>query len=148
EGDFSAALIEFRRAYELDPRFQALYNIGETYYQLQDYANALRTLDKYLHDGGAQVGAGRREEVEQEINKLKTRVAQLDIVVAARDVEIAVDDVPVGKTPLPGPLMVSAGRRRITATRPGRPPVTQIIDLAGGDSRRLAITLPADVEAP
>src|SRR5262249_58761964 len=79
EGDFPAALIEFRRAYEIDPRYQALYNIGETYFQLNDYANALKTLEKYLHDGGAQVSAGRREEVQKEIEKLRTRVGQLEV---------------------------------------------------------------------
>ncbi|MFT3771378.1 MAG: tetratricopeptide repeat protein [Minicystis sp.] len=146
EGDFNAALIEFRRAYELDPRYQALYNIGETYYQLQDYANALRTLDKYLKEGGAQISEARREEVQKEIDKLRTRVATVEVATRAPGVDIAVDDVVVGRTPLAGPLTVSAGRRKITATRPGKPPVSQVIEVAGGDTKKIAIEVPDDAE--
>jgi hypothetical protein len=150
EADYAAALIEFRRAYEIDPKYQALYNIGETYFQLNDYANALRTLEKYLKDGGPQVSAARREEVQKEIDKLRTRVASLEITTNLPDVEIAVDDVPVGKTPLSTPLVVSAGRRRVTATRPGKPPVTQIVELAGGDAKKLSLAVAVDEgpEAP
>jgi hypothetical protein len=142
EADFTGALIEFRRAYEIDPRFQALYNIGETYFQLQDYANALRTLEKYLSDGGAQVPTGRRDEVQREIDKLRNRVATLDLTTNLPDVEITVDDVLVGKTPFAAPLMLSAGRRRIVASLPNRPLVTQVLELAGGDTKKLALTMP------
>jgi Tetratricopeptide repeat len=148
DADFSAALIEFRRAYEIDPRFQALYNIGETYDQLQDYADALKTLEKYLKDGGAQVSAGRREEVQRSIDKLRTRVANLEVTTNLPDVEIAIDDVPVGKTPLAGPILVSAGRRRLTATRAGRPAVAQVVEIAGGDTKKLALTLTDDAPVP
>lgn len=148
ESDFAAALIEFRRAYEIDPKYQALYNIGETYFQLQDYANALKTLDKYLKDGGAQIQPARREEVQKEIDKLRTRVASVDVTTNVPDVEIAVDDVVVGRTPLPAPLVVSAGRRKVTATRAGKPPVSQILEIAGGDSKKIALVVADDVEPP
>jgi serine/threonine-protein kinase len=144
ESDYAAALIEFRRAYELDPRFQALYNIGETYFQLQDYANALKTLEKYLKDGGAQVSAARRDEVTKDIEKLKQRVAFVEVTTNVPDVDIAVDDVAVGKTPLAAPLTVSAGRRRITASKPGKPGVSQVLELAGGDRKKIALVVPED----
>ncbi|APR74771.1 PEGA domain protein [Minicystis rosea] len=146
EGDFNAALIEFRRAYELDPRYQALYNIGETYYQLQDYAHALETLTSYLAKGGAQIADGRREEVQKEIEKLRTRVATIDVMVRIPGVEITVDDVPAGRTPLAAPITVSAGRRKITASRPGKPPITQIVEVAGGDAKKIAIEITDDAE--
>jgi len=44
ETDYRAALVEFRRAYDLAPNAAVLYNIGETEYQLRDYASALITL--------------------------------------------------------------------------------------------------------
>jgi Tetratricopeptide repeat len=148
ETDYAAALIEFRRAYELDPRYQALYNIGETHYQLQDYASALRTFEKYLRDGGAAISAGRRDEVQKSIEKLRTRVATVEVTANYPGVEIAVDDLPVGKTPLAEPLMVSAGRRKVTATRAGKQPVTQIVELAGGDTKKLAMIVPDDGAVP
>lgn len=137
EGDFNAALIEFRRAYELDPRYQALYNIGETYFQLQDYANALKTLEQYLKDGGAKVSAERRDEVQKEIEKLRARVATIEVTTRAPGVEITVDDVARGRTPLT--IVVSAGRRKVAANQPGKPPVVQVIDVAGGDTKKVTL---------
>src|SRR5262245_20824847 len=71
ESDFQAALIEFRRAYGLAPNYAVLYNIGQVYFQLQDYAHALTTLEQYLAEGGKNIAAARRSEVEKDIAKLK-----------------------------------------------------------------------------
>src|SRR5215218_10346672 len=60
EGDYQAALIEFRRANELAPNYNVLYNIGQVYFQLTDYPNALNSLERYLKEGGDQVSAKRR----------------------------------------------------------------------------------------
>src|ERR1043165_5818761 len=48
EADYRAALVEFKRAYEIAPNSAVLYNIGQTYYQLQNYAAALVALGRYL----------------------------------------------------------------------------------------------------
>jgi hypothetical protein len=148
EADYRAALIEFRRAYELLPAYQALYNIAETSYQLQDYAGALKAFEQYLADGGGQIAADRRAEVEKDIGKLRLRVAKIEISAPVADVEISIDDVVVGKTPLSQPVMVSAGRRKVVAVKAGRPPVTRVIDVAGGDSIKLPIDLPAEGAPP
>src|SRR5438046_1076480 len=52
EADYRAALVEFRRAYEIAPNATVLYNIAQTYYQLQDYAGALVTFERYLAEAG------------------------------------------------------------------------------------------------
>src|SRR5262249_22982971 len=75
------------------------------------------------------------------------RVATIEVTTNVPDVDIAVDDVSVGRTPFPSPLVVSAGRRRVTAARPGRPPVTQIVELAGGDARKVVLYVAADEPA-
>ncbi len=140
ENNYAAALVEFKRAYEIDPKYQVLYNIGESYYQLQDYANALRTFQRYLTDGGNKISGPRRKSVEGEIKTLSTRVATLTITTNDPGAVITVDDVAVGSTPL-APLTVSAGRRKVTATISGRVPVTQVIDIAGGDKKTLKLEI-------
>jgi hypothetical protein len=146
EADYRAALIEFRRAYDLAPAYQVLYNIGETSYQLQDYAAALKTLEQYLSEGGARLSPDRRAEVEKEVAKLRLRVARMVFVTPLADVEISVDEVSVGKTPFDGPVIVSAGRRKIVASKAGRPSLTKLIDVAGGDTLSVPLSL-ADAEA-
>jgi hypothetical protein len=118
EADYRAALVEFRRAYELAPNATVLYNIGQTYYQLQNYAAALVALGRYLTESGAS--APHRREVEQTIDTLQTRVGKVAISTTTPGCDITVDDELVGKTPLDEPVLVSIGRRKITALRDGR----------------------------
>lgn len=143
EGDFRAALIEFKRAYDAAPNYKVLYNIAQTSLELQDYAAALKNFEKYLADGGADVPATRRAQVLQETDKLTKRVARVTVETSAVGAEIFVDDVSVGKTPIAEPILVSAGRRRITATL-GAQSSTRVIDVAGGDTQKV----PFDLEAP
>lgn len=142
EGDYQAALIEFRRAYELAPTYQVLYNIGQVYFQLLDYANALTSFERYLTEGGDKVADKRKDEVKREIEKLRARIATLDITTTPPEAEIAIDDIPVGRTPLAKPLMVSAGRHKITASKDGFRAVTKLIEVAGADSLKIPLELP------
>lgn len=141
EGDFRAALIEFQRAYELAPNWAVLYNIGQVYYQLKDYANALVTLEQYLEEGGGRIKAKRRKSVQADIAKLRPRVALLDVVVDVDGAEVLIDDVVVGVAPLDGPQTVSAGRRKVTVIQEGREPVTKYVDVAGSEDATVRISV-------
>jgi tetratricopeptide (TPR) repeat protein len=148
ESNYAAALVEFQRAYEIDPKFQVLYNIGETQYQLQDYAGALATFRRYLDEGKNKIGFKRRKDVEAEIVTLSKRVAKLGVRTNEDGATISIDDVVVGTSPLE-PIVVSAGRRKVTAALSGRVPVTRMIDLAGGDDETIELEiapLPKPVE--
>lgn len=141
EQDFNAALIEFRKAYEMSPNFKVAFNIGQVYYQIQNYAKALQWFERYLNEGGKDVPADRRQEVTKEIGELKRRVGRVEIVTDLRDVEVSIDDEPVGKTPLSEPLVVSAGRRKISANKPGRSPFTQMVEIAGQETKKVQLNL-------
>jgi len=140
EGDFRAALIEFKRAYELAPNYKVLYNLAQTSLELQDYASALRSFERYLSDGGGDVAATRRAQVEEEIEKLRGRVARVEVTSNVADAEVFVDDVSVGRTPLSGPLAVSAGRRRISALKGGLTAM-RVVDVVGGDSTAVSLEI-------
>jgi tetratricopeptide (TPR) repeat protein len=144
ETDYRAALVEFRRAYEIAPNAVVLYNIGETQYQLQNYAAALTTLERYLNESGDK--ASHRDEVEQTIETLRTRVGKVAVTTNVAGCEITVDDELVGKSPLASPVLVSIGRRKVTAMYPGRAPDTRFVEVATGDTVKLALALP-DPEA-
>ncbi len=141
EGDYQNALIAFKKSYELVPNFNVLYNIGQTYFQLQDYANALKTLGQYLEDGGKRIPASRRAEVEGDVDKLKSRVATVTIKVSVPGADVLVDDVKVGQSPLPGPVTVSAGRRRFDAQKQGFRGTQKVEDIAGQETKEITIDL-------
>jgi hypothetical protein len=153
DGDFRAALIEFNRAYDVAPSYKIQFNIGQTCAELQDYACALRAFDRYVRDGGKDVPKDRQKQVEKDLDRLKKLVATIRVTVNKPGADVALDDVAVGRSPLPDPLLVGAGRHRITVTLAPSPVVTRIVDVAGGDQSDVAIDLsepapPPVVEAP
>lgn len=141
EGDYPAALVEFRRAYELSPAFQVLYNIGHVYRQLQNYAEALRWLEKYLQDGGRNLPQARADEVQREVDELRRRVAQLEVVCEVPGAMVFIDDELVGETPLGKQLRVSAGRRRLKVQKVGYNLFEQSFEVAGAETRSIRVQL-------
>jgi hypothetical protein len=134
--DFGAALVEFRRAYQLAPQYRILYNIGQVSRELQDSAGALQAFQRYLEDG-ADIAPARRREVESIVETLDKRVGRLTVACPTEGAEISVDDVPVGKTPFSSPVVLNAGRRKVAASRAGSYPQVRFVDVAGGDALSL-----------
>jgi hypothetical protein len=146
EADYRGALVEFKRASGLVPNPAVLYNVGETEFQLQEYANALVTFERYLAEAGPT--DPHRAEVEAAVRTLKTRVGHLAITSSPTDAEIAIDDQPIGRTPIDKLVMVSAGRRKVVATLPGRAPATKYVDVAAEDVVSVSLQFPAPSAAP
>ena len=67
DGDYRAAVIEFRRAYELSPNPRVLYNLGEASLEAQDYPAAQSALRRYLDEVGKDVPPARRTQVEVDL---------------------------------------------------------------------------------
>jgi hypothetical protein len=141
EDDFRAALIEFNRAYELAPNWAVLYNIGQSYYQLRDYANGLRILERYSREGGVQIAPDRRAQIEREMAELRGRVAHVTLTSNVEGAEVSLDDSPLGKLPLSEPALIGTGRHKLTVTKPGYTPTTKVVDIAGSDRMTIALDM-------
>ncbi len=139
EGNFHAALAEFRAAYGAAPSFRLQYNLGQTLYQLQDYAGAVRAFEQYLSEGGDKVEAERKKEVEGELTKLRQRVAKLTFLVNVPNAEVSIDDEPRGQASKP--ILVSAGRRHISVTASNYQTETRVLDLAGAQQLEIKFEL-------
>lgn len=142
DGDYRAAIIEFRRAYDLVPNWRIQYNLAQACAEVQDYPCALRALQAYVTDGGAEIPADRRAQVDTELKRLSGRIARVTVKVNRSDAEVFADETSVGKTPLQAASLVSAGRRRISATLPSGQTIAKIVEVAGGDE----ITVSLDFE--
>ncbi len=141
DGDYEAAMVEFKKAYELDPNWRVLYNLGQTSRELRQYAAALTSFERYLAEGGKDVEPDRRQKVEGWVAELKGKVASLTLKVDTEGAEVTIDDIAVGKTPLDKPLVVNAGRRKLSITKPGYAPLTRYVDVAGTEQKSLALEL-------
>lgn len=152
DGAFEAALVEFERAYELAPTWRLHYNIALILRQMNDFAGALDRFERFLSEGGAEVPADRKKEVDKEIAALRGKVGAVRVAIegapAGASVEIAIDEVPIGKTPLAKPIVVNPGKRRVTATREGLAPVTKLVTVAAGETIDVTIALPSPTPTP
>lgn len=133
ERDFGGADVEFRRAYALLPNFRILFNQGRVAVELHDYASAIGLFGRYLSEGGEQVPAERRREVDQEIERLKTRVGYIQVVADEAGQEVYLDEVLVGRTPV-RVVSVNVGRHRLELRPRQGPPALQVVDCPGQET--------------
>lgn len=138
EEDYRGALVEFKRTYEMSSIPLVLYNIGQTQFQLRDYAGALQSFEKYLAASNGQISEARKQQVDKDMEDLRGRVGKVSIETSVPNAEISVDDVSIGRAPLTG-VILSSGVRKIVATHPDHPPVTKTIEVAGGDDLRVKL---------
>jgi tetratricopeptide (TPR) repeat protein len=73
--DYAQALSEFQQAYTAVPHFSVLYNIGQARLALGESAEAISVLQRYLDEGGTQIDAKRRAEVEATLQRERARLA-------------------------------------------------------------------------
>lgn len=148
DGDLKGALIEFKRAYAVSPNYRVLYNLGQVANALGRYTEAQDYFQRYLNDGQDEIATERKRDVEAHLSKLAGRIATLVLSTNVPGAEIFVDDVSVGTSPLQGPVKVSSGTRTIAAITHGRPRVSQVVDVVGGDTVALQLSFPQAAELP
>jgi hypothetical protein len=149
EGSFEGALAEFTKAYQTSPSYLVLYNIAQTQYALHDFVGAYKSLMQYMAEGGGDIPADRRAQVDEMTVKLVGRIAHLQISTNVADADIRVDDVSVGTSPLPGPVPVNVGTRKVGAFRAGSPEAVRVLTVAGRETVKvdLQIDLPTVASA-
>jgi|CZKU01.1.fsa_nt_gi hypothetical protein len=146
ETDYSAALVEFKRAYTLAPTWQVLFNIGQSYFQLRNYALALVTLRQFIEQGGNRIPPERRALVDTESMDLANRVGHTRILSNRTGATISVDEEVVGVTPVKDPVLVSVGIRKLKAVYPGTPavegPVEVEVSVPAGETVDVRLDFP------
>jgi tetratricopeptide (TPR) repeat protein len=141
EGSYEGALAEFRKAYQTSPTYRVLYNIAQTQYALHDFVGAYKSLMQYMAEGGSDISAERRVQVDEMSAKLVERIAHLQILINVSGADVRVDDVSVGTSPLPGLVPVNVGTRKITAFKDGSPEAVRVVTVAGKESVRIELRL-------
>jgi hypothetical protein len=130
EGDFRGALVEFKSAYGLLPRAPVLYDIGQTEFQMQEYAQALQTLERFLVETGPN--AAHHAEVKDTVEVLRGRVGRIDVKIDRAACDVTIDDQPAGTTPLPQAVLVSVGRRKVAVSCAGHSAGVRTVEVAAG----------------
>ncbi|MBN2530347.1 MAG: tetratricopeptide repeat protein [Deltaproteobacteria bacterium] len=108
KGEYEAAAMAFRSAYQKSPHWKVLYNIAQSEAAAAHFGLAMEAFEKYLALGGDNIMEERQNEVEAELDRLYKRVGFVDIK-APEGASVFVDGTERGTAPLPGRLAIVAG---------------------------------------
>ena len=136
--DPKAALVALRSSYEIQANFRVLYNIGRLCAKVGDRECAARSFEQYLKDGGAEIPAKRRKELEHELKSLARTATTLTVKSSISGAFVKVDGTVVGRTPLPQPVRVSAGNHKVVLVNDGNV-VEKSVHVAAGASETVEL---------
>lgn len=144
DADYRSALVEFQEAYRVAPNPRLLFNIGQTYEELQDFAGAVTALREYLAKSGTTITTARRAEVEKDLRRLEGHVATVDVDVNEADADVVLEGdrrLELGKSPLAGAVLLNGGSWTIAATKAGFERAEERFTVAGGDKKKIVLVL-------
>ncbi|MBN2530340.1 MAG: tetratricopeptide repeat protein [Deltaproteobacteria bacterium] len=75
KGEYAKAVQWFRMAYEAQPNWLILYNIGQCEAEAKQYARAIDAFEQYLKEGGDAIKPEQQKELNAELLLLRSRLA-------------------------------------------------------------------------
>lgn len=141
--DYREALREFQLAAALAPNADVWFNIGRSYEELGEYAQAASALERYLRD---RVDAKDAARVRAQITRLEELVrAQRERTQVAPQTgslrihrragsaaDVFVDGKPLSPEAVAEPLFLPAGRHRLDVIAPQHVPLHALVDIEPG----------------
>lgn len=145
DGDYAGAKLKFDRVYELSNDARVLWNVAAAEKSLRHYSKTVSALKRYLDEGGDKLTEQDRSDATQLIQAMSAFIASVDIGVDQADAEIKVDDEVVGRSPLPGPVTLDQGDRKLRVTKDGFKPYEAVKKISGGEAAKFDVKLVAIV---
>ena len=141
--DFTGALAEFLKAYEIKPHYAVLYNIANCHKNLEYYAEALEYFERYLDEGGDEISEKRRIKVELEIEDILELLSQVKLTANVEGASVVVDGKKVDTTPLLQSLYLDAGKHLIRLEMDGYEDWEKEIILSRGEKASFDVHMKA-----
>ncbi len=139
--DFEGALVEFLSAYGAKPHFAVRYNISICLYKLHRYAEAQEEMEAYLEEGGDDIPAEKRLEIEKNLAELASLVGTLEVTCNVEGALLSVDGKPAGTLPLDQPLRLNVAEYEVSVIAEGHSPYSTTVIIPGGKLKTLEVTL-------
>lgn len=143
QGDYDAAIEQWSRAWELDPRPLLQFNLSQAYERLGRLPEAIAALETYLEhaDPSDQYQADARAR----LSALRERVGRTSvrIVGGPEGATILVDGEDRGRTPRPDAIQVTPGSHRIVVQREGYEDFVSSVAVPAGQSLEVTVEMAA-----
>jgi PEGA domain-containing protein len=145
DGDYPGALTKLESAYAASKDPRLLWNMAACAKALRHYASVIDLLERYLVEGSRMIGTEEREATSQLVETVQEFVNELRLDVQPEGVDVWVDGSKLVTTPLARPLRLDMGKRQLRLEKPGFQTYTTELDLAGGKSVDMKVTLAPEV---
>jgi hypothetical protein len=140
-GQWDGARTAFYAIYESTKNVRVLFNVAAAEKGMGRYGRAIDMFRRELSEGKGTLAPDEEAEIKQEITKLEPYVASLTIEVNEPGADVFLDDGKIGVSPLPGPVSVQVGERRVRAVKPGYAEANESRDLKAGSSTTFSLKL-------
>ncbi len=152
EGRNGEALVEFQKAFALDPSPRARAQIALALQALGDWLGAEQWLTEALQAGDDAWIVRYRTELDSALATIGSHLGSLSLHVDAQEGEVLVNGAPAQALPSAGPIRVVAGSVNVVVRVPGHADSHRVIDVpAGGlvsESMEVGAALPGAGSPP
>src|SRR5262245_61102519 len=125
---YEEAYREFKVAYADSPSWKILGNLGITAMKLERDGEAIEAFEKYLSQGGQQIDAGERSQMESDLLTTKAGVVNVSITVSPAGATITDERQPLTGRPVTNRYDVAADGVLHIGMRRGRHKITASLD--------------------
>ncbi len=144
QGDYAAALGEFRASFAARANPAVRYNIGVCLYALGNLVEARTEFLRYLGETDpARITGERRAEVNDTLARIDAAVGLLSIRVSLPGATVNVDGTQVGVSPIAEPVALMPGEHDLSVMLAGYAPHAERVSIAAGERRALDVALVA-----
>jgi PEGA domain len=144
DGNFLAAIVEFRAAYEAHPKASPLVNIALCYKAKFNYPKAIETLETALARHSDTMDASDKQAATDAIADMRALLAYASVELTPKQATLLVD----GEEQAPGasnkPIPLGPGAHQIAARAEGYAPSEQIVTVASGERPTVKLALVPD----
>ena len=137
---YDEALASYQRSYELFPDPAVLYNEARVYQARGEYPEALSAGLRFEQEAPAELKA-RVAGLSRFLDELREHVATLDLRCNISGARVLVREKQIGVTPLPQSVKLNAGKPLLEVVAEGYLPFHEEVDLRGGVTTPLEVTL-------
>jgi hypothetical protein len=140
--DFGNAIVKFMKAHELSKDPRLLWNIAVCEKNLRHYSKMLADIQRYRTEAAALLSDDEKAQSVEIIKTVEAFVSRMKLTASEDGAEVFIDDEKVGETPLPGPVIVDVGARKIRLTKKGFKEALVTKEVTGGGE----LTVIVDIE--
>jgi hypothetical protein len=143
DGDFAGALIKFKAAYDATKDPRPLWNMAACEKNLRHYARAVALVTLYLADD--RIGTDDRADAQRLKTTLADFTVPMVITVTEPGADVLIDGESIGQSPLPGPVTLDIGARKLQVRKAGFKAFETPVVVAPGNNAPVVAKLDLDV---